>query len=285
MRHIDLEQLILHYYDEPEIGPADRAAIEAHLAACSHCRAEREALAATLAAVSSVPVPERSATYGEEVWHRLQPRLKRSGPGLNPELASPADNRDSPRERRRERGPGWLGWFGWQRWALGGALAALLAAAFLAGRFWPRPEAPTRAAAPTSAQARDRVLLAAVADHMERSEILLMEIENAGGGGGQQIDISVQREQAQELAGGSRLYQQAAEQAGEAGLASLLDDLGRVLVTVGHSPSQVSPAELAELRARIEGPGLVFKLQVVNSGIEQRLKPESGKHGSGNVED
>ena len=141
-----------------------------------------------------------------------------------------------------------------------------------------------RAAAPISAQARDRVLLAAVADHMERSEILLMELENAGEGGGKQIDISVQREQAQELAAGSRLYQQAAEQAGEAGLASLLDDLGRVLVTVGHSPSKVSPAELAELRGRVEGPGLVFKLRVVNSGIQQRLKPESGT-GSGNVED
>lgn len=285
MRHIDPEQLTLYYYGEPDIGPADRAMIEAHLAACSHCRAERDALAATLAAVSSVPVPERSATYGAEVWQRLQPRLRPSAYGLNPELASLADDRDSSRQRRRERGPVWPGWFAWQRWAVGGALAALLAGAFLAGRFWPRPGAPTRAAAPISAQARDRVLLAAVADHMERSEILLMELENAGEGGGKQIDISVQREQAQELAAGSRLYQQAAEQAGEAGLASLLDDLGRVLVTVGHSPSKVSPAELAELRDRIEGPGLVFKLQVVSSGLQERLKPESWKTGPGNVED
>jgi hypothetical protein len=284
MRHIDPEQLVLYHYGEPEIGTADRAVIEAHLAACSHCSAERDALAATLAAVSCVPVLERSVTYGEEVWQRLQPRLKRNVPGLNPELTSHADDRDSSRERRRERGPGSRAWFAWQRWALGGALAALLAAAFLAGRFWPRPEAPTRASAPISAQARDRVLLAAVADHMERSEILLMELENASEGGGKQIDISVQREQAQELAAGSRLFQQAAEQAGEAGLASLLDDLGRVLVTVGHSPSKVSPAELAELRGRIEGPGLVFKLRVVNSGIQQRLKPES-RTASGNVED
>ena len=83
MGHIDPEQLILYYYGEPEIGPGDRVVIEAHLAACSQCRAERDALAATLAAVSSVPVPERSAIYGEEVWQRLQPRLKPRARGIS----------------------------------------------------------------------------------------------------------------------------------------------------------------------------------------------------------
>jgi hypothetical protein len=272
MKHIDPDQLILYHYGELDGGASgqagDRAAIEAHLAVCGACRSELSAMERTLAAVSSLPVPERAESYGRQVWQRLEPRLK-------PPV---------PLSRSRERS-GWLDVFAWQRWAVGGAVAALVVIAFVAGRFWPRPEAPAPVSASISAEARDRVLLSAVADHMERSEILLMELENAGESGGKEVDISLQREQAQELAAGSRLYEVAAEQDGETGLASLLGDLGRVMVVVGHSPSRVSPAELAELRRRIEGPGILFKLQVVDSGIEQRLKPAPGRQSSGNVQD
>jgi hypothetical protein len=298
MKHIDPEQLILYHYGELDGGASeqagDRPAIEVHLAACDHCRAERDALALTLAAVSRVPLPERAPNYEEGVWQRLAPRLADSGSGILP-AGSVVENagwkrkdagwKPAPQKTR------WLGVFPGQRWAWGGALAALLVAAFFAGGYWaerfsaPKPAPRPGTPAAISAQARNRVLLAAVADHMERSEILLMELENAGAGRGKKVDISWQREQAQELAAGTQLYEQAAEQAGESGLASLLDDLGRLLLTVAHSPSRVSRAELAVLRNRIEGPGLIFKLQVVDSGIEQRLKPESPRSTSGNVQD
>ncbi len=283
MKHLDSERLILYYYGEPD-NASGRAEIEAHLAACGQCRSEYDALARTLTAVSSVPIPERAESYGQEVWERLAPRLKNRSAGFQPAFSEHAGRMPAP-EKPRSR---WFDIFTWPRLALGGALAALLVAAFLAGRFWPRHEAPaptTASSAPIPAQSRDRVLLAAVADHMERSEILLMELENAGEGGGRKIDISVQREQAEELAAGSRLYEQAAQQAGETGISNLLDDLNRVLLTVAHSPSEVSRAQLADLRSRIEGPGLLFKLQVVDSGIEQRLKPAPARQGSGNVQD
>lgn len=288
MKHIDPEQLILYYYGELEAardGTLDRGAIEAHLAACSQCRAERDALNRTLQAVSGTPVPERAENYGQEVWQRLAPRLKDRSAGILPAGSENTGWKAAPQARPQSR---WLDVFTWQRWALGGALAALLVAAFLAGRFWPRPQTPapsTASSAPVPAQARDRVLLAAVADHMERSEILLMELENAGEGGGREIDISLQRQQAEELAAGSRLYEQAAQQAGETGISNLLDDLNRVLITVAHSPSKVSRTELADLRSRIEGPGILFKLQVVDSGIEQRLKPAPERPGSSSVQD
>jgi len=293
MKHIDPEQLILYHYGETDGGAVDRAAIEAHLAACSRCRAERDTLARTLAAVSTVPVPERAESYGQEVWQRLEPRLH-GGAGILPagsvleDAGKPAPQVHGKPARQLEPGrrSRWLDFFAWPRLAMGGAVAALLVAAFLAGRYWPGPKSPAAPAAePISAQARDRVLLAAVADHMERSEILLMELENANAAGGRKIDISLQRQQAQELAAGTRLYEQAARQAGETGLSNLLDDLGRVLVTVAHSPNTVTPAELTELRGRIEGPGILFKLQVVDSGIEQRLKPGPARRGSGNVQD
>jgi hypothetical protein len=247
MKHIDENDLILYHYQEP----VDRAAIESHLAVCASCRAEKANLELVLAAVDQSPVPDRADTYGEQVWQRLQPHL----------AAKPA-----PGQRFS-----WDWAFPWQRWALGGSVAALVVLAFVAGRFWPRPEKPVVTA--ISAQARDRILLAAVADHVERSQILLLALANSEETGGRgQVDISWEQEQAQELVAGNRIYQETAERMGEPGLANVLDDLGRVLLTVAHSPSSVSPVELEELRQRIESQGMLFKMQVVDSQLQARVK-------------
>ena len=247
MKHIDENDLILYHYREP----MDRAAIEAHLAVCASCRAEKANLEFVLAAVDQSPVPERTDTYGEQVWQRLQSHLP---------------TKPAPRQQFN-----WDWVFPGRRWAVGGAVAALVVLAFVAGRFWPRPEKPAETA--ISAQARDRILLAAVTDHVERSQILLLALANSQGTGGHgQVDISWQQEQAQELVAGNRIYQETAERMGEPALANVLDDLGRVLLTVAHSPSSVSPEELDELRRRIESQGMLFKMQVVDSQLQARAK-------------
>ena len=249
MKHIDEEQFILYHYGEP----IDRAAIEGHLAVCERCRSDKATLDLVFQAVDRSPVPERAEDYGVEVWQRLRPQLRRDGRPL-------ARN-------------GWARAFGWQRWALGGAVAAAIAAAFLVGRLWPRPEAPTELA--ISAQARDRILLSAIADHVERAEILLMSLDNTRVAPGERvIDISSEQQRAEELVAGNRIYEETAEREGETGLASLLDDLGRVLLEVGHSPDTVSSAELDELRTRVEGQGLLFKIQVVDSRLQQRIREQ-----------
>lgn len=247
MKHIDENDLILYHYQEP----VDRAAVEAHLAECASCRAQKASLEFVLAAVDQSSVPERADSYGEQVWRRLQPHLAA---------------KSAPRQRFS-----WDWAFAWQRWALGGAVAALVALAFVAGRFWPRHEKPVETA--ISAQARDRILLAAVADHVERSQILLLALANSEQSGGHgAVDISWEQEQAQELVTGNRIYQETAERIGEPGIANVLDDLGRVLLTVAHSPSSVSPEELDELRGRIESQGMLFKMQVVDSQLQARVK-------------
>jgi Putative zinc-finger len=252
MKHIDENELILYHYQEP----VDRAAIEAHLATCASCRAEKASLELVLAAVDRSPVPDRVETYGEEVWQRLRPHLA---------------DRPAPRQRFD-----WAWPLSWQRWALGGAVAALVVLAFVAGRFWPRPEKPMETA--ISAQARDRILLAAVADHVERSQILLLALANSEETASHgKVNISWEQEQAQELVAGNRIYQETAERMGEPGLANVLDDLGRVLLTVAHSPSSVSPADLEELRQRIESQGMLFKMQVVDSQLQARVKAANRK--------
>lgn len=246
MKHLSEEQLVLYHYGE---GPGGAAA-EAHLAGCAPCRAQLESLRRVLAAVEAAPVPERGEGYGREVWARLQPRL-----------AEPPPSR-------------WAGFLSPRRWALAGSVAALVLAAFLAGRFWPRP-----ATEAISLQVRERILLVAVGDHLERSEMVLIELVNAPGNGS--VDISAEKRWAEELVGANRLYRQTAARAGEAGVASVLDDLERVLLEIANSPDKISSPELTELRQRIEAKGILFKVRVISSEVREREKAAVAREATG----
>ena len=61
------------------------------------------------------------------------------------------------------------------KWALAGLMAALVVGAFLAGRFWPRHEPPQIVQKPAEVNPQ-RIVLVAVGDHLERSQMLLLEI-------------------------------------------------------------------------------------------------------------
>lgn len=240
MKHLNEEQLVLYYYGEA----GDRRAIEEHLAGCDSCRAGYQDLQRLLAAVAAAPAPERAGAYGSEVWQRLRPRLA---------------------ERAGFR---WTAWLGPRRWALVGAMAALVLVAFLAGRFWPRPEPETRVAQPISNQVRERILLVAVGEHLERSQIVLVELVNAQAEG--TVDISAEQESARDLVSANRLYRQTAARAGHPGIASVLDELERVLLEIAHSPTVLSSAEMDAIRKRIEGQGVLFKVRVVGSRVRQQ---------------
>ena len=233
MKHPTQEQLVLFYYGEAR----ERVTLEEHLAGCQACAAAYRDLQRFLAQMEAT-VPERGEEYPAQVWARLRPRLSEARPGP------------------------WL----WKRWALAGAMATLLVAAFLAGRFWPARQP----AEPASAQARERILLLAVRDHLERSEMVLVELVNAGSDDG--ADISTEQRRAQDLVPAGRLYRQAALRAGETSLASVLDDLERLLVEVAHSPSPLSSPELEGFRRRIESGGLLFRIRILDSQVRSRHK-------------
>jgi hypothetical protein len=235
--HLTEEELVLHRFGEAE----DPAAVLAHLAECAACRAALEALRRDLDAVPMPEPPARGADYGAQVWARLAPHL----------AAPPVGRRVA-----------------WRRvWAPVG-LAASLVLAFLLGRHWPHE---TAAPAPVSAAARERILLVAVGDHLERSEMLLVELVTAGADG-KPVDISTQQEYAEELVGANRLYRQTVVRAGEPGVASLLDELERLLVEVAHRPSSMSAADLADIRSRIESRGLLFRVRVIETQVREKEK-------------
>jgi hypothetical protein len=240
MNHLGEEDLILHYYGEDD----DPSEAGRHLEECSECRSLFASLQSALDAVDCAPVPERDAEYGARVWRRIESRL---------------ESRPKP----------WL-WSNPWRWAAAGvAFAGLLAAAFLAGRFLPGRPAPAVAA---DSQVRERILLVAVGDYLERSQMVLIELANANSGGG--LDISAQQARAEDLVSETRLYRQTAARTGDGAVAGLLEELERVLVDITHEPARLSPEAVDKLRERLQSEGILFKIRVLGSKVQREEAPD-----------
>ena len=246
MKHLQEDELILHHYGEKD-APADAAQ---HLRECRECAAQFAALQRVLASVEAAPVPERAPDYGAQVWRNIQSQV----------IA-----------REPKRGFSWSSLFGSRPLALAGAMAVLLMVAFYAGRITTQtttgvPGDPTATA--NAEGVRERIMLVAVGEHLERSRMVLVELVNSPEGG--PVNVSNTRAWAEDLVESNRLYRQTAAQAGDQGLSSVLDELERVLLDVAHSPDQVSQSQLDSLRKRIESRGLLFKLRVVEGQMQQR---------------
>jgi hypothetical protein len=239
---------------------AGRAVIAEHVKECPECKAELDRIDAVLAAFDSMPVPEPGDDYGQRVWRQIAPRLPAK-------LA-----RWWEFSGRREV---MFGWLAPRQWAAVSAIAALVIAAFLAGRLTKGPASPVVADA---ANVRERVLVMAVGEHLGKSEMVLIELTNAmpgatsgvGGAKAKQVDISAEQRRAENLLEENRLYRQTALEQGDAGLASVLDELERVLLDVAHSPKEVSAAQLETMQERIAAKGILFKVRVVGQELQQR---------------
>jgi hypothetical protein len=158
----------------------------------------------------------------------------------------------------------WSGWLMPRRLAAAAALAALVIIAFIAGRISGPPDA---APVTTAAIARERLLAAALSEHLEQSERTLLEITNTNGRVA--VDISAEQQRAESLLKGNRLYRQAAARQGHLALTDVLEDLERVLLDIAHSPNELSPTDAERLRARVEDQELLFRLRVLELRLRQ----------------
>lgn len=232
MKHVSEERLLLARYD------GDRAATK-HLAGCLSCRRRMAELERLLSAVEDVPVPEAGESYGREVWGKIEDRLpERPEPSWRLSIAAP-------------------------RLAFAGALAAVALAAFLAGRLWRGPrEAPTP-------PARERILRAAVGDHLDRSQAVLLEILHSPISG-ESADPERGRARVEELLAANRLYRLSAASSGERGVSDVLEDLERVLLEIAHAPAPGLPDEVQSSARRAEVEEVLFKIRVLGSRMRQR---------------
>ncbi len=248
MTHLADEDMVMHYYGEAD----DLRRAGAHLAECEECRRAFDELSMTLQAMTAIEVPDRDDSYGAQVWSRIQPRLEVL----------------EARSWRQQASA----FFTWPRIATAGALAVLVVASYVAGRSSVPPTVtrePQRTEA-ALASVRERILLVAVGEHLERSRVVLAEISNRDGGG--PADISSEQVIANDLVASNRLYRQAAIRNGEPAVASVLEDLERVLVEIANSPSSPSHDDLTRLREQIQSEGLLFKVTVMGARVSQRQR-------------
>jgi len=252
MNHLSEEQIVLHYYGDAE----EATEVERHLAACPDCREEFSRVQSMLRQIEPLEVPEPAPSFEEKTWLNLRDRLPEKG-GFFRRLLRPS----AP------------------KWAFAGAMALLLAAAFLAGRFWPRPDQQVAQQPPAQVNPQ-RVILVAVGDHLEKTQMLLVEIMNADGKG--PINFSSEQAEARELLDSNHLYRVSSQQAGDPQVARLLDQLGRVLAEIANGPTEVSPGDLEQVRHTIQSEGLLFKVRVVGSEVNSRARRPELSGGSVN---
>ena len=242
--HYSEDDLILYYYGEHR----RRGRVEQHLAECASCRSLYQDITSSLALIGEPGAPERGEQYGLEVWQRIRHRLP-------------------------EQEPAWWAVWSRPRLAFAGAALVLVLAAFVAGRSWPRPgpaAPPAASAADALPDSGERVRLAAVGDHLERSERVLLDFVNASGTSGAPADVSSQQEWAADLISANRLFRDASAQAGDETVASLLDELERNLLELVHGPATLTAADLEQLRLRLDAAALLFRVRVLSDEMRER---------------
>ncbi|HVX65032.1 MAG TPA: hypothetical protein VHA11_00445, partial [Bryobacteraceae bacterium] len=101
--------------------------------------------------------------------------------------------------------------------------------------------------------------------------MVLLELVNATPQDGG-VDISGEQKRAEDLILSNRLYRQTAARAGDPGVATVLDDLERVLIEIANSPARLSSEEFEDLRHRVEAQGLLFKVRVIDSQLQRQTR-------------
>ncbi|HET9768860.1 MAG TPA: hypothetical protein VFS60_18595 [Thermoanaerobaculia bacterium] len=303
------EDLILYHYGESP----DPETITATLARSVEAQTRYAELRALLAAADEWAPPELPASFGDDVWQRLQPRLAAERvAALAPTEAAPAataptPTAGAPRASDLDTPPAVptiapSSSRGAQRRSdldlatpraqrPSNVLAAAHRFAARTRRFLPAAAAAVLLLAvgylagrlatdrqparpPTlSADARQRLLAETLAEHLERSQRLFTELANSSPE--ETAALGGEQRAAQELLSANRLYRTAAERGGREGVAALLDEMEPVLVELSHLPAEPEPADLEFLRRRIDAQGLLFKTRIASELLTRSLRPDS----------
>jgi hypothetical protein len=249
MKHLTDEQLIEHYLNEG----GNRVVVETHLRICGRCEQAYEEISNAMGVRAPEP-PARERGYGQRVWQSIRGDLM-------PYPAKPGRSH-----------------FSWPRMVLVGACLIALAAAFIGGSRWERSRQHASEVA-SSAQERERVVFVILADHLDRSERLLVQLSHAGAGGGE-LDDSLQAE-ARQLLPDNRLYRQAIAARGDPILTAALDHLERVLLEIANTPDKLNSADIARIEQAMNTDSLLFQIRVLRArNLRQKPRMESRPKGA-----
>ena len=243
--HLTEDELILHYYGEVE--RADRARVELHLASCAECQFAQEKLRRVMTMVHAAAPVEAPPGFERIAWARLEPAL----------------------EGNRSR---WRTFFWFPQWALAGGVAALVVTAFVAGRFSGGEPAVVNPSAVVADVQPGRVLETAVGEHLDRTQMMLVELANAATDGADVL--ASEQGRAEDLVAANRVIRQSALQSGDGQVVDILEDLERVLLEIANAPVDATSNDLTDLQSRITREDLLFRLRVIASEMRQRNLPD-----------
>ena len=153
----------------------------------------------------------------------------------------------------------------------------IVVVAFLAGRYLRPPSTPPNISPPDTQANVQRGMLMAVGNHLERSQILLVEIMHTEPGN---HDISREQAKARDLLDSNRLYRASAQKTGDPSVGRTLDELERVLAEIANGPTETSAADLQRLQRQIESQGLLLKMRVIGSKVQHEESSPALKQGN-----
>lgn len=243
--HPTEDDLVLLFYGDA--GTDAEQNLTAHVQTCDACRSVWQEITASLNAVDGAGIPEPPPDFERVMWAKVQREI-----GDLP-VAAP--------------------WWAPRTWLPIASLAAVVLAVVIGLQFTPGTTTVTPDATLATTSQPERALLIAMDEHLERSELLLVEVMNADfgpAGGADAIRLGFEMAAADDLLLSSRLYKQTAAHTGNIELASMLEDLERVLVEIARGPEELKREDLDALQTRIADDDLLFKVRVVNDEIRKR---------------
>jgi hypothetical protein len=232
----------LYFYGE--LGPDDHAAFERHLPDCRACREALDELSEIRSALAPIPaLAQRSDFEWTAFMRRLDARIyeQPQATGRRPAVTAVL------------------------------ALAASLVIGIGAGVLWQRgrsrqvipgstgagvPAAPGQSAAQQARWTRDAAL-----QHLDRSKIVLLGLANKDAGAVSADDWAYERSLAASLLPDTRLLRLSALEAGDAELASLLNDL-EVLMLQASFSAEPDRATLSRLQRYINHRDLLVRAEL-----------------------
>jgi len=236
MKHFTEEDLIAYQLHE-----APRAdAIREHLERCSECADLSESIAETLRVFSAEQAPRPDL---DRSWQRLRGNLGT--------LPSARAERPSIFSRR------------WMLPVLGFAAAVLILIGVLRVRIH-RSESDAQGVAFNGRQGPLTAVPvnANVADHLDAAERLLTEVNNSPG----PLDETT-RSQAHDLLMKNAVYVSSARDKGDVAQAAVLENLGRVLMTLDNEPP--TPHNTWRLRLEMNTSGLLLDIRILQQNDDR----------------
>lgn len=236
--HPTEDELVLLFYGDT--GPDEERRLAGHIETCVECQPVWREIKSSLAAVDAAGIPEPPPDFERVMWAKVQREIGDFQPAAR--------------------------WWAPKYWLATTSLAVVILAVTLGPLVWNRQNASEiDATNPTSTRSTqpERALLVAMDEHLERSELLLVELMNAD-------EPGFEPSAADDLLLSSRLYRQTAAHTGHVELASMLEDLERVLVEIARGPKEMKKDDLDALRTRITDEDLLFKVRVVTDEVRKR---------------